>query len=51
MAYYQVKVLLEVPNNITQHDVIMAVWYSNLPWHMHENIVYQVDREADYYDE
>lgn len=48
MAYYQIKVLLEVPDNFTQQDMIDAVWYSNLPGAMHENIVYQVEERHDY---
>jgi hypothetical protein len=51
MAYYQIKVLLEVDDDITQQEIIDAVWFANLPGAMHENIVYQVDREAEYYDE
>ena len=48
MIYFQIKLVVEAPDFVTQEDVLSDVWHSDLPYRLVENIAYQIDVPEDY---
>ena len=48
MKYFKIKLVVEATDSVTQEDVLAAVWYSNLPYKLVENIAYQIEVAEDY---
>ena len=43
MALFKIELVVEASDFVTQADVLSAVWYSDLPYKLVENIAYQID--------
>ena len=43
MNYFKIELVVETTDFVTQEDVLSAVWYSDLPYKLVENIAYQID--------